>query len=244
MPQLAVTAAIAAGLIAAGAIAFYTLDFPLSQRVETAQHRAYLLTANYEGKSAIEPANPNPRLHESIRNSVPRQKVILPVSEPVATGFSPPHAIARPRGNIFSSSTATSSPRPSPLPIFATLKGYGAQSGSTEWSSPILQTMQASESKDPNQTIPSAKANSQTPAPGDATENHNEAAKEKRAPTMRGEKTLENSRVSAAQPANTNKRVRARLFTPEEERYRQQIGVQAFINFQHELATGQIRTAE
>lgn len=33
-------------------------------------------------------------------------------------------------------------------------------------------------------------------------------------------------------------------FTPEEERIRQQMGVQAFINFQHELATGEKRDAE
>jgi hypothetical protein len=43
-----------------------------------------------------------------------------------------------------------------------------------------------------------------------------------------------------SQPS-TKKRVWPKPFTPEEERYRQQIGVQAFINYQHELATGQSR---
>ncbi len=42
-------------------------------------------------------------------------------------------------------------------------------------------------------------------------------------------------------PPPRKKREWPKPFTPEEERYRQQIGVQAFINFQHELATGQGR---
>jgi hypothetical protein len=40
---------------------------------------------------------------------------------------------------------------------------------------------------------------------------------------------------------STKKRVWPKPFTPEEERIRQQMGVQAFINLQHELATGQSR---
>lgn len=39
----------------------------------------------------------------------------------------------------------------------------------------------------------------------------------------------------------TKKREWPKPFTPEEERIRQQMGVQAFINYQHELATGQSR---
>jgi hypothetical protein len=45
-------------------------------------------------------------------------------------------------------------------------------------------------------------------------------------------------------PLDRPPRIWPKPFTPEEERYRQQVGVQAFINYQHELATGQKRTEE
>lgn len=44
-------------------------------------------------------------------------------------------------------------------------------------------------------------------------------------------------------PPARSPRVWPKPFTPEEERFRQQIGVQAYMNLQHELATGQPRTA-
>jgi hypothetical protein len=45
-------------------------------------------------------------------------------------------------------------------------------------------------------------------------------------------------------PSGRKPRVWPKPFTAEEERLRQQIGVQAFINYQHELATGAERTGE